>query len=580
MKENEQRIYDQEKEKKEITNFVNMFCNMVKVGEFDIKNLSSNYYTILKESENCRLTNYAINDLISDNMEVTAQIPDCHNYLRKVFSKESTMNEVNFVASIQKIQDGLIKNVIDNKSEEIFTMSIEESKDIVKDKIMNWDYFKTNFHESFEYWQIKEAIGWIAAYIETEDYEPSDILVFNEGELNKKQTLKKILNNINKKALKNPIPFKTRNGFEEDTEDFSFQFNPARSGEIDVVLWSEKKQKIIAIDVTRDRSSEIEGNQFFRHYIKILADSLLLKNRYKDSKEDIKDLFARNFFNSNRFKEITNIEYVIKNNNHINEDIKKMLSTRVKRENGEEKVINNDFLKNLTLVRDYIKKNYKEDYTNNKEISKKEIEIILKMGQKNVEFTFFGELLNNENAFLNELNASLNALSYVINFNKISNVKIGYDNSFNFLENINFQYNKKVDKNLINKGIDYVYQMIVSDENTFNTIAKGFSEGHCFPAERENLLKSFQSFLFLLNDTDIIKKHFSNEKYEKLLNFIMNNDFKEIIENKIEKINTSQSETSRESDMLYMLCEITQSKVEKKLFDLIKNQPKKKNKIS
>ena len=578
MNDNEKKIYNKEVERVELLNFVNLFCSMVKEENIDSKLLSSAYYGLLKGSENSRMCNYAINDLISNNKEVSFKIPNCHTYLRSVFSKDATMNEEVFSSSIQKFQDTILKSVVDKKSEEIFTMSIEESKDIIKDNIMNWDYFKTHFHQDFEYWQIKEAIGWVAAYIETEDYEPSDILVFNEGELNKKQTLKKILNNINKKALKNPIPFKTRQGFEEDADDFSFQFNPARSGEIDVVLWSEKKQKIIAIDVTRDRSSEIEGNQFLRHYIKILAESLLLKTKYKENKEDIIDLRARNFFNSNRFREITNIEHVKKQLN-VNENTQKMLSTVIKKENGEEKVINNEFLKNLTIVRDYIKRFYKEDFINSKEITKKEMELILKMGKKNVEFTFFGELLSNENVFLNELNASLNSLAYVVNFNKISNIKIGYENSFNFLETINFQYNKKVDNHLIKNGIEYVYQMIMSDDSTFDVIAKGFSEGHCFGAERENMLKSFQSFLYLFNETDVLVETLSADKYKNLLNFITKNDFKESIENKLEKINMAQAETSRELDTLYLLCELTQSKAEKKLFDLIKTPSKIKNKI-
>ncbi len=578
MNDNEKKIYQKERERKEILVFVNLFCNMIESENMDSKILSSAYYDVLKCSENSRICNYVINDLVSDNREIAQKIPDCHNYLRQVFSKESVMNEESFCASIQKCQDVIIKGVSEKKSEEIFTMTIEESKDIIKNNIMDWDYFKTHFHQDFEYWQIKEAIGWIAAYVETEDYEPSDILVYNNGELNKKQTLKKILNNINKKSLKNPIPFKTRQGFNEESEDFSFQFNPARSGEIDVVLWSEKKQKIIAIDVTRDRSSEIEGNQFLRHYVKILAESLLLKTKYKDSKENIIDLSARNFFNSNRFKELTSIES-IKNKDFLEENIKNMLSTSIKKENGESKSISNDFLKNLTIVRDYIKRFYKEDFLNNKEISKNEMNYILKMGQKNVEFTFFGELLNNENSFLNELNASLNGLAYVVNFNKISNIKIGYENSFNFLENINFQYNKKVDNHLIKKGIEYVTQMIIADEKSFDVIAKGFSEGHCFGPERENLFKSFQSFLYLLNETDIIKNVLKEDKFEKLLKFIVNNDFKSIIEEKMEKINIAQAETSRELDTLYLLCELTQVKAEKKLYEFLQKPSKNRIKI-
>lgn len=578
MNENEKKIYNKEIERQELKNFVNLFCNMVKDENMNSKKLSSDYYELLKGSENNRICNYAINDLISNNKEVSNKIPDCHSYLRTVFSKDSVMNEENFSQSIEKFQSKILKSVVEKNPEEIFTMTIEESKNIIKDNIMDWDYFRTHFSQDFEYWQIKEAIGWIAAYIETEDYEPSDILVFNEGELNKKQTLKKILNNINKKALKNPVPFKTRQSFNEESDDFSFQFNPARSGEIDVVLWSEKKQKIIAIDVTRDRSSEIEGNQFFRHYIKVLAESLLLKNRYREQKENIIDLCARNFFNSTRFKELTNIE-TIKNKDFISDNIKNMLLTTIKKENGEPKLIANDFLKNLTIVRDYIKRFYKEDFLSNKEITKNEMDLILKMGKKNIEFTFFGELLNNENAFLNELNASLNGLAYVVNFNKISNIKIGYENSFNFIEDINFQYNKKVDNHLITKGIEYIHQIIISDENAFDIIAKGFSEGHCFGAERENLFKSFQSFLYLLNETEVVKNVLKEDKYEKLLKFIINNDFQKLIEEKFEKINMAQAETSRELDTVNLLCELTQAKSERKLYDLLKNPSKRKNTI-
>ena len=82
-----------------------------------------------------------------------------------------------------------------------------------------------------------------------------------------------------------------------------------------------------------------------------------------------------------------------------------------------------------------------------------------------------------------------------------------------------------------------------------------------------------------MNETEVVKNVLKEDKYEKLLKFIVNNDFQKLIEEKFEKINMAQAETSRELDTVNLLCELTQAKAERKLYDLLKNPSRRKNTI-
>jgi hypothetical protein len=527
--------------------------------KINLYNITNKYYNLLQNSENESELNDKIVEELTSIMNFKKEERD---KLCDIFNKSSTMDKAEFQKNMAHLSTSIIGAVKNRNSDEIFDISIQESKSIIQKEIMDWEYFKTNFDRNFEYWQIKEAMGWVAGYIETEDYDPKKTLVMKQGVLDKKQTLKNILNDINKKSLTDAQPFMTSGkDLIDENGNLNFQFRGARSGEVDVMLWSEKKQKSIALSVTRDRSVQIEGNQFLRHYMKMLSLTLKIKNKHSDNNE-IKQVAARNYMKSDEFKETRRLPiHLFKN---LTRQAKNEISQNLgKQENGRIKMVHNDFFKDLVYVREELSKNNK-NYSSMKnlsslDISSDEIKDIIELGKKHVDYKYFGELMEKDE-FTNELNASLNSFAYITNYNSLGNVNLGYNNAFEFLKTIDFKYNKVFRGNQIEKGLENTLLLMTLEDQQFKLISDNYSEGHSYNEERLNVLKSIQSVFHLIkedcNKKELLMSYGMEERLvDNFLTKLESEDFLSNLDKKLNTIKYSQSELSNDKDNTMILVE-------------------------
>ena len=571
--------------KEKIKKFVKSFLEEIEKEYINIGNISKEYYEILKLSDNEEEINNKIIQRLKNHY-----LPKNIN-IESLFNKNKELSAEELEGSFENISNKVIKALNDNNPKDIYTLDIKTTKSIIKNEIMDWNFFKEYFAENVSYWKIKEAIGWIAAYAETEDYEPNKILQYDNGVLNKKQTLKNILIDINKKSLTEVKPFLTRYNKEEldKNGNFNFKYCPALSGEVDVMIWSEKKQKAIGSSVTRDRSVDIEGNQFIRHYMKLLAMTLDVKsNQSRKNKGDssLTRMQYRNYIKSNDYKSLSS---KIKNERNMKQDIINEISENIIDSNGKEVNVKNNFLKDLITVRLNIKRETGKDFINNKNISKEEMEEIINIGRKNIEYNYFGELLNSENKELNKINAGFNSFGYTSNYKDIGNVKLGLENAATFLKEIKFNYNHEVGNNSFNYGIELAKISLLTTKENFAPIAEGLSRGKSFDDERKNFYRSIQSFLKIIknskNKIETMKNQFgiSNSESELLLDRIKEEDFCSEFEEKLDMIKINQSDVSLDKENTVMIAENLSMKLQKEeimenkeIMAILKNKQSKK----
>lgn len=572
--------------KEKVKDFAKKFNESIQRKDIDIYSITKEYYELLKETVNEeRLNQMIINRINKDLLPKEFKIEE-------IFNKSKNLEKEELEKSFSRLSDTIIESLNENNSNKLYNFEIEETKTIIQKEIMNWDFFKQYFDSKVEYWKIKEAIGWIAAYVETEDYNPEKILQYDNEVLNKKQTLKNILVEINKKSLTENKPFLTQydeNNLEEDGE-FRFKFNPARSGEIDVMLWSEKKQKAIASSVTRDRSVDIEGNQFIRHYMKMLAMTLDTKNnqgRKNQGDKTLTRLDYKRYIKSNDYKSLNN---KIRAERNISENLKKEIKEKVIGNDGEIKFVRNDFLKDLIIVRLNIRSQTGKDFLNEEKISEEEMKEILKIGKNNIEYNYFGEIMKSPSKELNKVLAGFNSFAYTSNYTNIGNINIGLKNAIEFLKELKFNYNADVGNESFLDGVNNSIAALTINPENFSAIADGLSRGKSYSAERVNFYRSIQTVLKILNEADdkilTLNEVFnvSNNQAESIIEILKNDDFVEDLKKKFEMIKINQSETTLDRDSTIMMAENLSMKIQKEellkdkeLMELLKKKQGKKS---
>lgn len=558
--------------KEKVKDFAKKFNESIQRKDIDIYSITKEYYELLKETvEEQKLNNMIIKRINRDLLPKDFKIEE-------IFNKSKELEKEELEKSFLKLSDTIIDSLNENNSKKLYNFEIEEAKTIIQEEIMNWDFFKQYFDSSVDYWKIKEAIGWIAAYVETEDYNPEKILQYDNEVLNKKQTLKNILIDINKKSLTGSEPFITRYN-ENDLDDkgnFNFKFIPARSGEIDVMLWSEKKQKAIASSVTRDKSVDIEGNQFIRHYMKMLAMTIDTKNNQasrNNGNSNLTRLDFRRYIKSNSYR---NLNRNIREERKISEKLKKEIKEEVIGNDGETRFVRNDFIKDLIVVRLNIRKKTGKDFLNEDHISKEEMNEIMKLGKENIEYNYFGELNKSQSKELNKVLAGFNSFAYVNNYNDIGNFHLGLENSLEFLKEIKFNYNADVDDNSLMDGINNSLTTLTINTENFSVIADGLSRGKSYSEERINFYRSIQATLKILNESEdkilTMKEVFNmnNNQAESLMSKIKSEDFVEELKKKFEMIKINQSETTIDRDSTIMMAENLSMKIQKE--ELLKDK--------
>lgn len=551
--------------KEKIKDFSKKFNEGIQNNDIEVHSIAKEYYELLKESKNEKKLNNMIINRINKNL-----LPSDFK-IEEIFNKSKELKKEELEKSFLKLSDTIIDSLNKNDSKKLYNFEMEDAKTIIQEEIMNWEFFKQYFDSTVDYWKIKEAIGWIAAYVETEDYNPEKILQYDGEVLNKKQTLKNILIDINKKSLTENKPFLTK--YDENILDkngeFKFHFNPARSGEIDVMLWSEKKQKAIASSVTRDRSVNIEGNQFIRHYMKMLAMTLDTKNNKAKNNHGNRNLTRLEYRNYIRSNDYRSLNKRIRAEKNISENLKKEIKEDIVGNNGEIKIVKNDFLKDLIVVRLNIRNKTGKDFLNEENISEEEMKEIIKIGKRNIEYNYFGEIMKSKSKDLNKILAGFNSFAYTTNYTDIGNVNIGLKNAVSFLKELKFNYNADVDNNSFEDGMNNSIIALTMKPDTFSIIAEGLSRGKSYSDERVNFYRSMQAVLKILNEsedkTSTMKQVFNinNNQAQSVLEVLKSESFIEDLNKKFEMIKINQSETTIDRDSTIMMAENLSMKIQR-----------------
>lgn len=429
----------------------------------------------------------------------------------------------------------------------------ELSKDYLRNNILTVDFFEKQFKGFKTKPILKEAIGWVAGFIETKDYNHIDIIKMNKnGTIDERLTLKNLLTEINKRSITKKHPFDT-------SQHDNFRFYPAKKGELDVALWSEKDQKVIAMSVTCDPTTRIEQNQFFRHYCAALIISKKIEKERKIRNKDLTPLEVRNIVKAYKIPSSESVEKNIWDEsvvfkNHL------MELRRLFREEG---------ILDVNKLENNIKKN--------------EMNEILNSGKNLVKFYFYGEGCNYKLNHVNKEMAGYNSLAYTSNLQEFGFFKTNIDLSFNFMrEAIETRYNNVIEgaesnfqvglKNIIN----YITMTDEKEIKEKNTI---LSEGHVYKYERENFFKSLSTILKIVklkidthvNGLTIEEKltqfgindlKLSEETSLLFAKTILKDNFKEELSNKILKIHTATSEVLFDRDRVIEIAENIESKTE------------------
>lgn len=451
---------------------------------------------------------------------------DLKSKLINILAQRVTLDDLeNLSEFLEKDSDFLFENAEKIVSKKEFKSIIEE--EIINDEKVFYDYFSKGIKKP----QIKEAISWIIGYLKTGDYNPDNILHYDKNSLNKRQTMKNLLKEINKQSLTKREPFKVKlterekeliniyeilikNNLKNENINnifksglfkrqqqnlikeakklndkdilnlVSFRFFPAGSGELDVCLWSKEKEKVVAMCATSDPSTRIEQNQFFRHFIKANLFSLEIKKNNLSSPREIKNLLNK-------------------------KDIKIKDKTKS--------------LTELSFMESLIKYRKQKNKDNHYEkiISSKEMDSILHDSEENVNFIFFGESTEFGNKKTKEYFAGLNAVAYLNNLNQYGSVEPEkFSDIVKFLnsKSFSFKYNSVNNKlDFFKKGIcdilDYINNPSIRESNI------NLHEGTVYREERKNFLKAVKGFFELIKSK---QKHNPDNFKNATLDFLLN----------------------------------------------------------
>ena len=413
--------------------------------------------------------------------------------------------------------EGDYKNTYEFKERKVISKINKntKAKEIYNTGILDWNFVRKQFPDKLDYWKVKEANAWFVCFVEKCDYELDEIIVKQKnGFADKKATFLNLIDKVNEASLtaKNPF-FKGRN---------NLFFNEADSGEVDVMLWNKKNQKVVGASATRDRGYKIEGNQFFRHMLRCYAlkmkieRGILVKERNSQKKFIKNNNNIQDLVRSENFKKYSYVEDILRVEKHniLNDDVINEINN------------NNEFAKNLTFYRLLKSKTLKRNLTNNGlNISESEI-ATLGLFNNGIDFVFYGETLDKkQNA---NIRAGLNCLAYRDNFNRIGAFKMSRKASTILLNTIDKRFNG-VDINESDVELQsqkYIIDTMKGSEdvNKMIELMSMFSTGNVQKDERACLFKA----------SSILFKDINKELKTLLFNIETKNDF-EIKKNTLDK---------------------------------------------
>lgn len=449
-------------------------------------------------------------DFLSENNEVIAFFKDKDITHKEISSIFDFYNHANEILNSKEIEHAVTNSIQTKDITEIKDFKIRQ---MYETGILDFVEFKKYFKSDVAFCEVKEALGWYIAYIESADYDLDSIIVKNEdGQLDRKSTLFNVMKDINEKSLTNTPPFKIENN--------EIRFNPAGSSEVDVLMWNENEQKIIGMSATRDRTNLIEGNQFIRHNMILNAWSTVfddykrqkrIPNNFKLSSTDIRNVM-HDYGWQNKFSAKNVLKLI-----DLDSDVIQSIETH-----------HFAFARHLSYVRQSIKiKTGQNFHENGLEITKDEIAAIQDNYKDKVKFYFFGEVYNK--SALPELNGGLLKRAYLDNFNNIMSFSMKKEAARSFMDGLEIRFNNVP---VVNSMDYYAEQAIcllfTSNKTNFKVFSDFFAEGNSYKEERGMLFKSASIFLEEINELKVLND-------ENIIKTIENN-FKTLTDNQKETI--------------------------------------------
>lgn len=522
-----------------VDEFTKTVCGGMQYTHEEVQNITDLYINLRS-----RYKKETIDTITKDNLLNNSQI------INKFKSSKIASTEINdmfdFFVEQEKIlnskdfKDALADSIFDsNKIKDFKVRKIQEIG------VLDFVEFKKHFKSDVAFCDIKEALGWCLAYIESGDYDIKDIIAYKDGStIDKESTFKNIIKEINNKSLTNLPPF--------SIEGDKITFVPAGSSEIDVKLWNESEQKFIGMSATRDRTNLIEGNQFIRHSMQVYAWSAIfdmyksrsqLPSEFKLSTGDIRKIMHDyGWQNKLRDKNILKIKNLDNSVIHTIEDY------------------HLEFGRHLSFVREYIKnKSGISFHKNGTHITEEEVSKIAEIFKGKSKFYFFGEIL--EKADVPEINAGLIKRSYLANFKNIMDFEMDSKATKKFLDSIDIRFNKVDAVENIDKYSEFtVFSLLTKSNAEFSPIASIFSEGKAYKEERGMLYKNVSVFFedIIKYDCidDTIKMHFNtlSETNKKELKIsIENGEVFNNLKNNYKLIKKAPSEVNQFSENMFSL---------------------------
>lgn len=496
----------------EITNWVESFiktvCGRDQYTNEEVKNITDLYINLRS-----RYKKETIDKITKDNLINNTNLID-HFKSSKI--AESEINDMfSFFIEQEKIlnafefKEALADSLFDlNKIKDFKIRKIQETG------VLDFVEFKQYFKHDVAFCDIKEALGWCLAYIESGDYDIKDIIVYKNGSeiIDKESTFKNIINDINNKSLTNLPPFKYENN--------KITFVAAGASEIDVKLWNESEQKFIGMSATRDRTNIIEGNQFIRHNMQVFAWSAIF-DMYK-SKNSLPSEFKLSTSDIRKVMHDYGWQSKLKDKNILG--IRDLDSDVI---NAIEKY-HLEFGRHLSFVREYIKnKDGISFHENGTRITEEEISKIVDTFKDKSKFYFFGEIL--AKAEVPEVNAGLIKRSYLGNFKNIMAFEMDSHATKKFLDSIEIRFNNvNTDVNIDQYAEFTSFSFLTKNKEDFSQLSSIFSEGKAYKEERGMLYKSISVFI-----EDIIK----DKSIDKAINLhfsTLSDSLKNVLKSKIE----------------------------------------------
>lgn len=505
-----------------------------------------------------------------------------------------------------------VVDYIHGKSDKLFTDGVSAvgvsnvisilNNELLTDSNLFSDLIKSGDGRVLRAADLKEAIGWVACYISTDSFDPETVSFYDNGKLNKRQTLKRLLVDINECSINGAKPFQVklkhnekmfkkivsiyyekRDGFYKKKADIPNYLNV-----IEDLINSGLVSPSLAIKTEKSKEERI--------LIRDLVESL--KNMSdQDVNKKIDDFSSFRFYPAGSGE----VDVQLKNGNKIigmsvttdptthieqNQFFRHFLKTMVVSSLREDGVPDKD-LKNYEI--DVMKKgkiikkqlhlcsffeilNYWRDKRgyrvgDRKIIDNDEMNQLIKDGKKYTNFIFYGEINPNINPKMMDEMASHLMLSYVLNLCSMGDVEIDIRDAFNFLDQIVVSKFNGVDntRNHIMDGVkNAVFFLNESSEN--KDFFRKYSEGNIYKTEREVLMDSLTALAdivyyiyqssenninkfrekmsdFFINDAGLSRDSF-NDFYIGLINNSISSDFKK----KVLNIRRAESETSKSAN--------------------------------